>query len=1064
MERMISHDAHRATQVGVPTYLLVPGPDSSVPPPPVETLAQDLPFDRLTWENFERLCLRVVESESTIEQCYEYGTRGQDQYGIDLLARNRNDGSTSVYQCEKVKAFGPASIAAAVTKFLQEPWAGTAATFVLCTSNDLRTTDCADEISLQEKRLLEYKTSLEVWNATGLSGRLKKLPDIVYDFFGSAWLFAFCGREHETLISKRIPPQKVEQYRSRLATFYRNIFEQNDPGIPTLATPVAPRIDLAERFVLPHLVNNETVLSSNSRSKPNAFDLPVDDNDESDLRRKTLSSPAETKESREVRFPVDDWISTTKRALIIGIAGSGKTTLLRYVLLDLLSSDPTLPAIAEQLGRNLPIWIPFAYWTHTLQRQPGASIVDVLRGWFHSWGEDQLFVLVQEAIDDERLLLIVDGLDEWVDEATGTLAFAQFESFLEMRGLPAVSSARPYALNWLKLSGSWRIAKVADLSAREREKLCEIWFRLRARSSGKHDSQYSVQHEVSSLIADLGHSVDLDELSRIPLFLLLLIALRFQGAALPSGRFDAYQALIRHMLRDHPQRKRSAAAIIQADQLSEREIQSILARLAFEIQVKQTGGTISELDFEALLIAMLTSTEDNGLGLSVADARKISKGFMNIEEGSLGLLVPQGMRTFGFLHRSFQERLAAMHCASKSIEDQSSIVHNYAQDPQWRETLLHLCSLTPRSNELSQLLSAISDVPDNQLQREMSEDFRIEVAFNDFDLPLQQVQEIAALAFNLIELSTDMERRQRVLRYCLNGLQARRTRQLVQPKLNEWSLSRASWKSNWLTQLDHWPTDQETKAIFRRGLNDEEVSTIRAAAHAYATVFRFDGDVADEFVKLAGSAHSIDLRAACMEALLVVWPERHELMSISLAAKSTEIPVLQVVGLLAGAKAGNVSQEDAVDALDLATDRIGGALSYQWSDLLSPLLLEVAKSHKSMVKQACLYAIEDNLWSQRQADVGIDRDIAWFVLVESYTKDADVVSLLVKEIGKERPFVTMSRLDMWKAIASKYRGVEEVEGPWMHGSLVLTRLTFPKHITQPFSLGRTLRKRRCWRC
>jgi len=1027
MEPMIPHDTPRATQVGIPTHLLVPGPDSSVPPPPAETLAQDLPFDQLTWENFERLCLRVVESESTIEQCYEYGTRGQDQHGIDLLARNLNDGSISVYQCKRVKAFGPASVEAAVTKFLQESWAGTAATFVLCTSSDLRTTGCADEINVQEKRLLEYKTGFEVWNATRLSGKLKKLPELVYDFFGSAWLFDFCGREHESLFSKRLPPQKVEQYRSRLATFYRNIFEQNDPGIPALASPVAPRVGLAERFVLPHLVNNETVLSSNSRSKPNAFDLSADDSDESDSKREKLSSPAETKESREVRLPVDDWISTNKRALIIGIAGSGKTTLLRYVLLDLLSSEPTLPAVAEQLGRNLPIWIPFAYWTHTLQRQPGASIVDVLRGWFHSWGEDQLFLLVQEAIDDERLLLIVDGLDEWVDDATGSLAFAQFESFLDMRGLPALSSARPYALNWLKLSGNWRIAKVADLSVEERERLCEIWFRLRARSLGKPKSQDGVEHEVSSLIADFGYSVDLDELSRIPLFLLLLIALRFQGAALPSGRFDAYQALIRHMLRDHPQRKRSAAAIIPADQLSEREIQSILARLAYEIQIQQTGGTISEADFEALLIEILTSPEENGLGLPSADARKISKNFINIEEGSLGLLVPQGMRTFGFLHRSFQERLAAMHCAGKSIDDQISIVRAFANDPQWRETLLHLCSLTPRSSELLGFLSAISDVSNGELQREGADDFRIEVAFSDFDLPLQQVKEIATVAFNIVELSTDMERRRRILRHCLNGLQAGRTRQLVQPKLNEWTIARAPWKSNWLTQLEMWPTDDITREIFRRGLNDEDAQTIRAAAGLYAKVFRSDRTVADDFVGLAKSAYSIDQRAACMEALLAVWPENPNLGSIGLAAKSTGIPLLQVLGLVIGAKVGDVSQEDVVDAIELASDRIGGPIPYQWSDLLGPLLAEVAKTHASIVKLACLYAVGEDGWAQRRSEVGIDRDVAWFVLVNSYADDPDVISLVAKEIEKDHPFLSMNRLNIWKAIASKYRGVETIE-------------------------------------
>jgi NACHT domain len=551
---MTSQAAAPMTQIGIPTYLLVPGSESPLGDPPVETLAQDLPFDKLTWENFERLCLRIVESESSIEQCFEYGTRGQEQHGIDLLARDRNDGITSVYQCKKVKNFGPASIEAAVTTFLKGPWASSATTFVLCTSNDLRTTDCADEINLQEKRLLDYRTGFEVWNTTRLSGKLKKLPELVYDFFGPAWLVAFCGPEHQHLFSTRLSPHKVEQYRIRLLNFYRTIFEQNDPGIPTLASPVAPRISLAQRFVLPDLVNNETLLSPDMRSRPNSFDLVTTDEDEPVSRHTTRSADADIKESREVRFSVDEWVSNNKRSIVIGAAGCGKTTLLRFILLDLLSSEPALASTAEQLGRQLPIWIPFAYWTNTLHKQQGASLVDVLRGWFHSWGEDDLFLLVEEAIVDERLFLIVDGLDEWVDEPTGSLAFAQLQSFLDMRNLPALSAARPYALNWLNLSGNCRISAVAALTTQQREAVCNMWYQLRARSSNEPEDTEGTRHQVSSLIVDFEHSVDLDELSRVPLFLLLLIALRFQGVALPAGRFDAYETLIRHMLRDHPKR------------------------------------------------------------------------------------------------------------------------------------------------------------------------------------------------------------------------------------------------------------------------------------------------------------------------------------------------------------------------------------------------------------------------------------------------------------------------------------------------------------------------------
>ncbi|WP_158750570.1 NACHT domain-containing NTPase [Acidobacterium sp. S8] len=923
---MTSHSS-TATLTGIPTYLLVPGPESPLPDPPAETLAQDLPFDELTWENFERLCLRVVEAEATVEQCLEYGVRGQDQQGIDLLSRHRTDGIVSVYQCKRVQEFGPSDIAAAVTKFLSQSWCGTAANFVLCTSHALRTTACADEINNQEKRLQEYKTGFEVWNRTRLSIKLKSLPEIVFDFFGPSWLAKFCGSERSGGFSTRLTPSKVEQYRKRLEAFYRHSFEQNDPGIPSLASSMSPRTNLSKRFVLPDLTNRETVLTSSQRRKPDAFDLTIDD-ENAVPRPFSLLSETETSESREIRFPVDDWISGTDRALIVGAAGSGKTTLLRYMILDLLSEEPTLPAIAERLGRHLPVWIPFAYWTHTLQRQPQASLVDVLRSWFHSWGEDQLFLLVEEAIVDERLLLIVDGLDEWVDEPTGSLAFAQLERFLDMRKLPALAAARPYALNWLKLSGEWRVARVAGLSGRQRAAVCEIWFSLMT-SPGEHlDGPKAVQHEIESLISDLDRSSDLDELSRVPLFLLLLITLRLQGAALPGGRFDAYASIIQHMLRDHPQRKRTAAAIIPTDQLSEREIQTVLARLAFEIQTGQTGGTISEDDFLKLLLEVLMSHEGAGLGLPNADARKVAKGFINIEEGSLGLLVPQGLRTFGFLHRSFQERLAAVYCSNLPIDDQTQIVTKYCGDPQWRETLLHLCSLTPRADELSRLLAAFPDSSVSAYAREGFEEFRIEVAFSDFNLPLQQVKEIATLAFEVIEHSNHLERRRRILHLCLNGLQARRTRELVQPKLDQWCVARGLWRANWLSQLERWPADELTRVTALRALNDEDDYVVRGAANTLSTIFRSDSGMIDDLAQRAQQAFSVSQRAACIEALVRAVPSHPALHSISVAARETDVPLLQLLGLHAISMTGTISQEDAVMALDLASDGAGGPLPY----------------------------------------------------------------------------------------------------------------------------------------
>jgi hypothetical protein len=54
------------------------------PLPPATALLQELPFDQLSWENFERLCLRLARTSADVEDCRLYGTAGQSQGGIDL--------------------------------------------------------------------------------------------------------------------------------------------------------------------------------------------------------------------------------------------------------------------------------------------------------------------------------------------------------------------------------------------------------------------------------------------------------------------------------------------------------------------------------------------------------------------------------------------------------------------------------------------------------------------------------------------------------------------------------------------------------------------------------------------------------------------------------------------------------------------------------------------------------------------------------------------------------------------------------------------------------------------
>ena len=119
-------------------------PPGSISPPPVVPRPQVLPLEGLAWEDFERLCVRLVRREADIEHCQLYGTRGQKQHGIDILGRLKGVPSYALYQCKQVEDFGPSSIKKAVKGFLDGKWSKQANRFVLCFIDSEVTTQHAE--------------------------------------------------------------------------------------------------------------------------------------------------------------------------------------------------------------------------------------------------------------------------------------------------------------------------------------------------------------------------------------------------------------------------------------------------------------------------------------------------------------------------------------------------------------------------------------------------------------------------------------------------------------------------------------------------------------------------------------------------------------------------------------------------------------------------------------------------------------------------------------------------------------------------------------------------------
>ena len=155
----------------VPPHLLEL-PESVVETVSVESRILELPFDQLSWRDFERLVFRLVRKNSDIVYCAQYGRPGQAQDGIDVYGR-LSGGRHVCWQARNRRDVSKADIKNAVDDFLKGKWAASSERFVLCVRACLADTGLQDMIETQAARLLEMGIVFESVDGTQLSEKLR---------------------------------------------------------------------------------------------------------------------------------------------------------------------------------------------------------------------------------------------------------------------------------------------------------------------------------------------------------------------------------------------------------------------------------------------------------------------------------------------------------------------------------------------------------------------------------------------------------------------------------------------------------------------------------------------------------------------------------------------------------------------------------------------------------------------------------------------------------------------------------------------------------------------------
>ena len=514
---------------------------------------------------------------------------------------------------------------------------------------------------------------------------------------------------------------------------------------------------------------------------------------------------------------------------------------------------------------------------------------------------------------------------------------------------------------------------------------------------------------------ELASSTDFQDLARVPLLLCMLVLRRMHDGYLPTSRFKAYEQLVELLTVRHPARRRKAAEIIESSSLamSDAETKQVLAYLAFHMQANHADGVIDRKLAETLVRDYLKDAA-TGFGFPEREARRHAARLLNMGIETIGVLVDRSPTDMGFFHRIIQEYLAACYLLGLSLAEQFGVVEARGRDPQWREVLLCLFSMTPRSDDLRAFVDGIRAKSVHPYDRVYAEELSAEVTFGAFNCPNSLANEIAQAAFERIETESWAPHRERLLQRVLEGLSSARLRGTIQDRIGRWFPCTLGGREVIFDSMADWPSDPDVIGCLIKGMRDEEVAAQRSAGRALARLASLDEAVGDRVADLATHCGIPLARAAALTSLSLGWPGHPETSVAIESARSSPCPELRLAAITALIRRGEHTQQDFEELVRLGSWQWN--VDYHWHpDIAEALVMGWAGTET--LKGACL---RYGQILTRQSQILSD-EVAILVLLKAFPGDDGVADHFAQHIRQsEHPFIMLDMVEPWKLLAASF--------------------------------------------
>ncbi|WP_098899300.1 serine protease [Streptomyces sp. st77] len=387
---------------------------------------------------------------------------------------------------------------------------------------------------------------------------------------------------------------------------------------------------------------------------------------------------------------IDDLLADRPRVLLRGDAGAGKTTLLWWLAAH--ASARTLGDALAPLNGLVPFVVPLRTLRARGMTFPGPADLSTAadlpidtapEGW------------AGRVLETGRALLLVDGLDEVPPEEreqAHTWLSRLLARYPETR---CVVTVRPLAVepDWLR-SEDFAELRLLPMRNEDIQAFVASWHRA-ARLSEQDDAE-----RLDELERDLSHQFDqnptLRDLARTPLLCAVICALhRLRDGLLPETRWKLYRSALEMLLGHRDDRRRLGQP--EGVGLEVEEHTQLLQRIAVWL--------VREGQSEFTRPQALRQLRRALAGMERVSAQGPPERILTHLLNRSGLLQEHGDDTYQFIHRTFQDYLAA----KELVEDEHlGELLRHADEESWQDVVLLAAGHCGR-RELAALVTGLLD-------------------------------------------------------------------------------------------------------------------------------------------------------------------------------------------------------------------------------------------------------------------------------------------------------------------------------------------------------------------